>query len=79
MYVDYSIARYEQVAVLHIVLLAIAVALVVGIYQGGVRPYVREVRQEAVAVAGLLSHTPREMDVMSHVRGVLVQCTGRKR
>lgn len=70
---DFSINRYEQVYMLHIILMVVTVVLVLWFYVLVVRPHVRKVRREAVAVAGLLSHTPREMDVVSHVRGVLRQ------
>lgn len=56
---------------LHTILLVVASVCAVAYVLCVIRPHVRAVRQEAGRVAGLLSHTPQEMDVGSHTRHVL--------
>jgi len=71
LFVDYSINRYNNVLLIHTILLAATAVLAVVYGLFWVRPHCRKVRQEAAKVAGLLSHVPQELDVASHTRHVM--------
>jgi hypothetical protein len=72
-HVSFSISQYKQVETLQLVLLILSVLLSAVYLVFVLRPYLALQRDEAVKVAGLISHAPNEIDVTSHVKRVLRQ------
>jgi len=70
-FTDFAIARLKAIQDIHIALLVVTLALAVGYVYWVTKPYVAGIKREASYVAGLLSHTPKELDVTSHLRGAL--------
>ncbi|GLI66740.1 hypothetical protein VaNZ11_010687 [Volvox africanus] len=71
LFVDFMISRYQNVKLLHTLLLVgtILLFLVYGLFI--LRPYLAAVAREAQRLAGLLSHVPGELDVVSYTRQVM--------
>lgn len=63
--------RYNSVLMIHTIMLALTVVLALVYGWLWVRPHCARVAREGGWVAGLLSHVPREMDVLAHARHVL--------
>ncbi|GIL50772.1 hypothetical protein Vafri_6912 [Volvox africanus] len=77
LFVDYSIARYNDVSMLHTVLLVVSVILVLGFFLLVLWPHIRLLLRDATRLGALLSMVPPEMDVRAHVRAVLRRAVGR--
>ncbi|GLI60701.1 hypothetical protein VaNZ11_002794 [Volvox africanus] len=77
LFVDYSIARYNDVSMLHTVLLIVSVILVLGFFLLVLWPHIRLLLRDATRLGALLSMVPPEMDVRAHVRAVLRRAAGR--
>ncbi|GIM04910.1 hypothetical protein Vretimale_9369 [Volvox reticuliferus] len=77
LFVDYSIARYNDVSMLHTVLLVVSVILVLGFFLLVLWPHIRLLLRDATRLGALLSMVPPEMDVRAHVRAVLRRAGGR--
>ncbi|KAG2493141.1 hypothetical protein HYH03_008565 [Edaphochlamys debaryana] len=70
LFVDYSIARYDQVTQLHTILLIIACGMAALYFLLLLLPHLRKTQRDAHWQGSLLSLTPPEMDVRAHVRSV---------
>ncbi|GFR51586.1 hypothetical protein Agub_g14007 [Astrephomene gubernaculifera] len=71
LFMDYMLSRYNLIKTMHSILLIVSILLVLSYALLILRPYRAAVEREAERLAGLLSHVPAEMDVVSHVRQVL--------
>lgn len=72
MFVDYTIARFEEVKQLHIILLVVSLVCIIGFVVKVFRPYVRKLHTESKALAGMMSLLPAEVDIESHVKTVVL-------
>jgi hypothetical protein len=72
MFVDYTIARFEEVKQLHIILLVVTLVLVVAFVAKMWAPYVRKLHVESRALAGMMSLLPAEVDIESHVKSLVL-------
>lgn len=72
-----TLCRYNEVKVLHLLMLITMVVLEVVYVLLVLRPYLALHRTEAVKVAGIMSHVPQEIDVAGHTRRVISR-VGRK-
>ncbi|KXZ42958.1 hypothetical protein GPECTOR_109g201 [Gonium pectorale] len=70
LFVDYSISRYDEVAAMHTILLAVSVVLVLVFLVFLLWPHSRRMLRDASRQSGLLSLVPPEVDVRGHVRAV---------
>lgn len=70
-YVSFTISAYNAVEMLQLILLILSMLLSAAYLYFVLRPYLALQRDEAVKVAGLISHVPNEIDVTSHVKRVL--------
>ncbi|KXZ42960.1 hypothetical protein GPECTOR_109g203 [Gonium pectorale] len=73
LFVDYSISRYDEVAQIHTILLAVSVVLVLAFLVFLLWPHSRRMLRDASRQSGLLSLVPPEVDVRGHVRAVFKQ------
>ncbi|EFJ45816.1 hypothetical protein VOLCADRAFT_93924 [Volvox carteri f. nagariensis] len=71
LFVDFMIGRYQNVKLLHTLLLVATIVLFVTYALLVLRPYLAGVAQEAHRLAGLLSHVPADMDVATYARNVM--------
>ena len=71
MFVQHTINRFEQVKMLHIILLVATLVLMLAFLVLLFRPYYRKLHAESKTIAGLLSQLPNEVDVEGHVRTVV--------
>lgn len=71
LFTSHTSAKYDEVQSLQIALLVITLALAAMYIYFALWPYEKEVKREASHVAGLLSHTPAEMDIRRHLQGAL--------
>lgn len=72
MFVEYTIARFEEVKQLHIILLVVSLVLIIGFVWKMFRPYVRKLHTESKALAGMMSLLPAEVDIESHVKTIVL-------
>ncbi|KAG2423294.1 hypothetical protein HXX76_015443 [Chlamydomonas incerta] len=70
LFVDHSIAAYDEVQKLHTILLAVTIVSAALYLVMLLWPHCARVQSDAARQAALLSHVPPETDVKSHVRSV---------
>jgi hypothetical protein len=75
MFVQHTINRFEQVKMLHIILLVATLVLMLAFLLLLFRPYYRKLHAESKTIAGLLSQLPNEVDVEGHVKTVVFGIT----
>mmetsp|Transcript_19977 Transcript_19977/g.43523 ORF Transcript_19977/g.43523 Transcript_19977/m.43523 type:complete len:1516 (-) Transcript_19977:1907-6454(-) len=72
MFVNYSIKRYDEVALIQTILLVAAALFTLAYPLLVLRPYLNRIKAEAARVAGLLSNVPQEVDVAGHVTSIVL-------
>ncbi len=71
LFAEHTIQKYQEVKQLHIILLALTLALVGFYVMALLRPLERRVNSDAGRLAGLLANVPPEVDVESTVRNIM--------
>lgn len=72
LFVEYTIGKFEEVKMLHIILLVITLVIFVGYVVFLFRPYVARVHNDSKHIAGFLSQLPAEVDVEGHVKAIVL-------
>ena len=68
LFVSYTISRFEEVKMLHIILLVCTLVLVIFFVTKLFRPYVVKLHSESKSMAGMMSQLPAEVDIEGHVK-----------